>query len=285
MIACCAMLLAGCASVLEASSGSLESRGRVEAAVAAARTQPLPTGMVRVTVDRFAIDSRDREAWELILRTAGHERDGEAHGGAVLAGAMRSGDIDAVTASPMPASWRDQGLAWRAGDASLDLAGVLRVAAVSRYRREHQQQFLLLGPGSVGSIASVSQTVGITMIRLPGPQVVGTIHVIELRRTGSGFHVQLHHVAADRVALTLVPYVVTDEGRSVSISTLAADLFVEPGRQYVLMGDRAQSESFGRDLLSIRRDRVQTDSVLVLTVEVGTGDAGGRALREGSDGR
>lgn len=268
--------LAGCAS--QPGSGVSEpdwsgTRGRVEAAIADARAQPLPTGMVRVTVDRFAIDSRDREAWDLVLRATRHYTDGVPDGGRETeAGAMRGGDSHAVTSSPMPASWRDHGLAWRPGDPSLDLAGVLRVAAVSRYRREHQQQFLLLGPGSVGSIASVRQTVGITTIRLPGPQVVGMIHVIELRRTGSGFHVQLHHVAADRVALTLVPYVVTDDGRSVSIGALAADLVVEPGRPYVLMGDRTQSESFGRDLLSIRRDRVQTDAVLVLSVEVGAGN-------------
>ncbi len=268
--------LAGCASQPGSGVGEPDwsgTRGRVEAAIADARAQPLPTGMVRVTVDRFAIDSRDREAWDLVLRATRHYTDGVPDGGRETeAGAMRGGDSNAVTSSPMPASWRDHGLAWRPGDPSLDLAGVLRVAAVSRYRREHQQQFLLLAPGSVGSIASVRQTVGITTIRLPGPQVVGTIHVIELRRTGSGFHVQLHHVAADRVALTLVPYVVTDDGRSVSIGALAADLVVEPGRPYVLMGDRTQSESFGRDLLSIRRDRVQTDAVLVLSVEVGAGN-------------
>jgi hypothetical protein len=79
----------------------------------------------------------------------------------------------------------------------------------------------------------------------------------------------LHHVEPAAVALTLVPHVVTDDGRSVGIAALAVDLVVEPGRDYVLMGDRTLTESFGRDLLSIRRDRVETDCVLVLRVEVG----------------
>ncbi len=236
----------------------------LRAEIGDARSAPLPPGMARIVIDRFEIDSRDHEAWSLILR-AGNLAVGSDQAVAAGGPGGRSADSFAV-----PAAWREHGLLWRPCDPDADFSAVLRASMYSSHRREHRQQFLLLSGGSVGSIETVRSTVRVTTIRLPQPQTLGTLQVVELRRLGSGFHVQLHEIRPEHVDLTLAPYVVTEDGRGVTIAGMDVRLRVEPGRPYVLMSDQTRADSFGRSLLSVRRGRVETETVLVLTVEVGS---------------
>lgn len=244
-----------------------------------ARQAPLPPGMARVVIDRFEIDSRDREAWELVVRTGGWSLESGTAGHMAT---WPTSDASMPSAAPtahattpstrMPAGWREHGLAWWPAARDMDLTAALRGAVYARHRREHREQFLLLAPGSIGSIESVRSVVRVTTLRLPQPQLIDTVQVVELQRLGAGFFVQLHGIGPTSVDLTLAPYAITESGRSVGIAGMNARLQVEPGRQYVLMGDRTRVDSFGRSLLSVRRGRVETDVVLILTVQVAAPD-------------
>ncbi len=208
-----------------------------------AAERPVPAGNVRITIDRLEVDHRDREAYAAAIqyrdRTASLRVGGRgpAHGLRVFG--ARRGVVAALSAS-------------------------------TRFGRTTSRQFLLLVPGSTGSLDVVQMRPRPYVVVVPVYRGAVVVSTVEHEVTGSAMHVTVHRADAENVDLELRPYFhgARDDG-DLRINELSTRVLVPAGQPVVLMADRTSSSSLATQILSHRSESRQSEVIVVVTADVG----------------
>lgn len=132
------------------------------------------------------------------------------------------------------------------------------------------EQFLVLLPGSIGSVEAVKVRPIVYTIAFPIYYGVEIIQVIEKRVSGSAFHVHILSASADAVELELIPYFHgTDRGSHVEVEHLRTRVQLRPGVPYVLAANQNARESAALSFFGSMRETIEQELAIVLTLEVG----------------
>ncbi len=214
-----------------------------------AANQPLPPGVVRVKIERYEVDERDRQAIEAAIRYRDEQVDVSAGG---LTG--RNGLMIFAAES--------------------GVSGALRVRDDSRYTRRSSSQFLLLNEGTRGSLQMIEQSYRPWRVVVPVWRGAVVVRTIRAEVTGTGMFVTVSKATPGAVTVRLTPYfdrrrAAGRENGRIVINELQTTLTVVPGRPYVIMQDQRHDHALARGLLSHRSDEAHAQVIVVLTVDVG----------------
>ena len=248
LIGLCLGMLAGCNSVLPQRQSS-EREGflqdRSDEFWRQAADQSVPPGNVRITIDRFEVDERDVEAYEAAIR-------------------YRNDDVSIILDERVNA----HGLKIFAADAGLHVA--LQVRSSNRMRRNTSRMFLLLVPGSTGSIDILQSQARPYLVVVPVYRGALVVSQTEHEVTGSSMRVKVHHADPDRVELELVPYFHSArDGKAILINELRTRIVVPSGQPTVIMADKSNASSLTKQILSRRSESSRTEVISVITADVG----------------
>jgi len=205
----------------------------------------IPPGAVRVTIDRYEIDQRDRTA----IQGAISYRD---HNVSVTAGRMGGPNGMLVFA------------------ATKGVHALLRVSRDSRYRRTHSSQFIVMDAGRSGSLQALSIQPRPWAVVIDIFGTTGVIRTINELVLGSGFHVSTQPTDGGAVTVTLTPYFNRFKDRDViRVDEVATALTMQSGVPYVIMHDETRRKSITTALLSHTAMDQNRQVIIVLQVDVG----------------
>ena len=248
VIVTCLGMLAGCNSVLsqgEPSGREALLQDRADEFWRQAANQSVPPGNVRITIDRFEVDERDVEAYEAAVR-------------------YRNDNVSIVLDERVSA----HGLKIFAADAGLHAA--LQVQSSNRLRRSTSRMFLLLVPGSTGSLDILQSKARPYLVVVPVYRGALVVSQTEHEVTGSSMRVKVHHADPERVELELMPYLRrARDGKAILINELRTRIVVPSGQPTVIMADKSDASSLTKQFLSRRSASSRTEVISVITADVG----------------
>jgi len=210
-----------------------------------AADQAVPPGNVRITIDRFEVDERDVEAYEVAIR-------------------YRNDDVSIILDERVNA----HGLKIFAADAGIHAA--LQVQSSNRMRRNTSRMFLLLVPGSTGSLDILQAQTRPYLVVVPVYRGALVVSQTEYEVTGSSMRVKVHHADLNRVELELMPYLRSArDGKAIFINELRTRIVVPSGQPTVIMADKSNASSLTKQILSRRSESSRTEVISVITADVG----------------
>lgn len=209
------------------------------------RTPDRPPRNVRIQIDRFEVDARDEEAFDLALRyrDAGPDVSDGALGGA-------------------------NGVVIFGADGRRLSAG-LRAQRARGLQRESNQSFVVALEGSDAMLEATERRAVPVTVLVPVYRGTAIVRTVEEEVTGGGFRVRIGRAERDAIELELAPYFHRARRDDVLVVTeLAARIKVVPGRPIVIMAEHGSSAALAATLLSSRGRERTTEAILVLTASV-----------------
>lgn len=213
------------------------------------QAQPIvPPGYVLITIDRFEFDRQDRSLVSLAL-------------------SYQDESLNVSAGPPVPGAPRLAAFAARPG-----VAAALRADRGTSTRRTAGQSFMLLTPGSHGSLELLTTTRHGYLAHVPHAPDPGG--VIERIVDGTAVDVYVDPPEGDIVPVLLEPFFHTAKGASgdgevIGATALATRLQMPDGVPVVVMTDRATSSVVAEHLLSRRVAERETEVIVVLTARIG----------------
>ncbi len=209
--------------------------------------EPLPDGpgrMVRIDLERFAVEAADSTAFDLAVRY----RDDRLTAGA--------GDLGGSNGLVVIG-------------AGAQLAAGLRTHRARGVAHETTSQFLVLMEGGEASFEATESTPVVRDVVIPVYRGAVVVRTIQDQVTGSGFRVRVRRATAQGIDVELTPYFHrARRGEALFVTELSTRLTLAPGRPYAILAERAAGSTMASALLSYRQDDRMMQSVLVLTARV-----------------
>lgn len=208
---------------------------------------PLPEGAVRVNIERLETEATDRSVIEAALRY----RDEDVRVDVGRLGGRNGLRVIAVRG---------------------DFTAAIRIDKSSTRRRNTQETFIVLMPGADASLQLLETRPEPWLVVFPVWGGVAQGVTFRERVTGTGLFVRVRSATESAVDVELTPYFNrARDGRAIKITELRTRVTLRPGVPYVVAADRTADNSVAQGLLYRRSEDRTTESIQVLTVEVGEG--------------